>query len=147
MRILGAVFFLSLLAGKFNKFVKMLLTESKRKQQCTRIFCKFFGGKIKIFWIALEKKITRNNICLQVPDFMNLAALGRRNRRGDELHLYHTYFFCLDHMSFLVDPRWMHQRVCKRVKNRRYVNKCKMTLKIASSSKMIKVVARRNATR
>ena len=38
MRILGAVFFLSLLAGKFNKFVKMLLTESERKQQCTRIF-------------------------------------------------------------------------------------------------------------
>ena len=83
MRILGAVFFLSLLAGKFNKFVKMLLTESERKQQCTRIFCKFFGGKIKIFLIALD-------ICLQVPDFMNLAALGRRNRRGDELHLYHT---------------------------------------------------------
>ena len=49
MRILGAVFFLSLLAGKFNKFVKMLLTESKRKQQCTRIFCNFFGRKIKLF--------------------------------------------------------------------------------------------------
>ena len=32
----------------------------------------------------------QNNIFLQVPDFMNLAALGRRNRRGDELHLYHT---------------------------------------------------------
>ena len=81
MRILGAVFFL--LAGKFNKFAKILLTESIENNSARVFFCKFFGGKIKIFWKAVD-------ICLQVPDFMNLAALGRRNRRGDELHLYHT---------------------------------------------------------
>ena len=72
-----------ILGGKIQQICKDFTHRIKRKQQCTRIFCKFFGGKIKIFLIALD-------ICLQVPDFMNLAALGRRNRRGDELHLYHT---------------------------------------------------------
>ena len=53
MRILGAVFFLSLLAGKFATFEQMLLTDQafffKWRMRITsaRIFFKrFFGGKI-----------------------------------------------------------------------------------------------------
>ena len=45
MRILGAVFFLSLLAGKFNKFAKILLTESKENNSARVFFVSFSAGK------------------------------------------------------------------------------------------------------
>ena len=52
MRILGARIFLSLLAGKFNHFQtdvteKQSLNNLSMRVANTRIFSKFFGGKIK----------------------------------------------------------------------------------------------------
>ena len=49
MRILGTVFFLSLLAGKFATFEQMLLTEKITKYAYYKrsYFSKFFGGKLK----------------------------------------------------------------------------------------------------
>ena len=70
MRILGTVFFLSLLAGKFATFEQMLLTEWNWRMPSlsARIlyFSKFFGGKVfhleqPLPWIELTKKKTRNN--------------------------------------------------------------------------------------
>ena len=57
MRILGAVFFVSLLAGKFATFEQMLLAEKITKYAYYKrsYFSKFFGGKLKTF----KQSITR----------------------------------------------------------------------------------------
>ena len=63
MRILGAVFFLSLLAGKFATFEQMLLTEkiTKYAYYNRSYFSKFFGGKLKTFKQSITRvKLTKN---------------------------------------------------------------------------------------
>ena len=72
MRILGAVFFLSLLAGKLATFEQMLLTEKITKYS---YYSKFFGGKLKTFKQSitrakLTKKIQKSFVWYQGLEFV-----------------------------------------------------------------------------
>ena len=113
------IFFLSLLAGKFAIIEQMLLTELKKTAHAYYkhpYFSKFFGGKNKNFWTALNtsffserQKIVLEKVQLnRVIIFPYIFLLTRRVlERNIPILFCSSVKSCL---SLLFDSRLKHQR-------------------------------------
>ena len=131
MRILGAVFFLSLLAGKFATFEQMLLTEkiTKYAYYNRSYFSKFFGGKLKTFKQSITRvKLTKNYL---LSFRIKSSSLSNRSQIWPFIFLREKHLICFVPLSksFLSPVNksssclirdWsisdIHQSVCKKKK-------------------------------